>query len=1577
MPMGVVVGRIRRLKLALARRAGSAALALLLVMGAALLGRTAQRPPTSSSPWEPTRSTRLFAFSGTVADAAVPTCEDKTVKTQSTALLTYQGTQACLGRVTYYAATITEFCDEDREPIVVPPEPPSSLGICGWEDCHNPQCIAFPETCVPNQWALDGQVGSGLSCGTQAGSCCSNAPAGPTVICRNVCPPPAPQCPPGPACPDGECDDCALGNPVSLPAAELDSEFPLFPLGDAGFPAEFSLYWRNRKSVPTSNAGEPLGTKMLHSFSLFLWKHMDSAGIGYARATLEGGAVISFKYDPAVAPAWVGEEGRHGTLLAAPPGLPCFASARIELPSGDTYHFRDSCDGDSPLEGTIERIDRRNGDFLTFVVEPSTGLIQSVSNRRGQTVELAYSGPNLPAEAAHWGFLQSVKAPDGSVFRFTPGTLALGSIEGPHGILYTLEEDSRGQLLSVRDALDQLDHRWTYLGAAPSSESGPGESVGDNTVTIVGDEDHVWLTFDPAGPTSSVTNIYELGAGEGALPHVVGRDLLGSCPGCGTADLVRAFWPGTNDVRAVADGHGTVTAFLDWEAAGACDTDACHDLVYGDEGEARVVYEGCEGSVAFPDCSLGRRVEYSYLPGTRIVQTSSRPSAASGKRVTLERVFDGTSSRVRLERRTGWTTATLGGELTALRSRATRYTYGGGPAGVDVTSIDGPFDDDGSGTPPANAPRTEYAYYEPGEPDACGNGDVPDPNHNEHRLKSVTRFVDDSGSRRLATFYCSMDGAGRPGIILNADGTRSELSYDFRGNVTRTVVDGEGLHLVTDSIYDANGNLVELRLPRTTSKGRTGIRYLLNDADWVVAVQTGFFPSSGPFVVQESMTMEYDPWGNRVSTTYRNAAGTPVTSETASYDAFNRLKVLERGSAPRRTSFDYDDEGNLTSVRDAQSDLVSYGSVENLDRYDRFGRLSRVQQKICDRPFTDPEDPCFPYPANVDYGYDGADQLRQVDLEDTVRGGTITTSYVVDDFGQTVQVTSPDSGTSASRFDGSGRLIESRDARGKVFRYEYDRLSRLVRKVNVSPVTVVAADGDHGSVTVDADGNVGYTPDADFSGTDSFDFTVSGRNGDTANGTAVVTVNPVNDPPIARSKTAAGVVGTSAQFVIRAEDIDSCELSFSLVSAPTLGTVNALESLPCIPGVITHRDEARVTYTGSATGFDEFVFEVTDGEYVSQSTVFLVVTESGSALLGVSTEAYSALGPDLAEALEDGSCTSTPCALESYSDSAGPASGSFAFARASRGSLAAKSAGTAQTGTTPEDASFAALGSSFFVLPDLVFTSTDPTVTEVCPGGLNLVLNGSLASELAGLGGTVFASVAVRIDIAGTPFVGTLVWDGATLFGTGLLEGAVDTANLVLTTPGFCVPVNENAPLTVELASAVDAELYGADLSADARADYANTLSFPDAGPVFVLPPGASADAASGGIEDNLWVAQVLPVAIDVKPGNPENVIPCGNSKALIPTALLTTEDFDALSVDADTIRFEGGGEIHRDHDGRARRHAEDADGDGDLDLVFHFRLSDTNLTCASQVGSLTGTTSSGLLIVGSDLLTMKAGGGP
>jgi len=68
-------------------------------------------------------------------------------------------------------------------------------------------------------------------------------------------------------------------------------------------------------------------------------------------------------------------------------------------------------------------------------------------------------------------------------------------------------------------------------------------------------------------------------------------------------------------------------------------------------------------------------------------------------------------------------------------------------------------------------------------------------------------------------------------------------------------------------------------------------------------------------------------------------------------------------------------------------------------------------------------------------------------------------------------------------------------------------------------------------------------------------------------------------------------------------------------------------------------------------------------------------------------------------------------------------------------------------------------------------------------------------------------------------------------------------------------------------------------------------------------------------------------ISIDVKPGSSVNPINLG-SKGVIPVAIITTEDFDATTVDVGTVRF-GLGEAQVVHSA-----IEDVDDDGDVDIL-------------------------------------------
>ncbi|WP_157888302.1 cadherin-like domain-containing protein, partial [Neptunicoccus sediminis] len=97
-------------------------------------------------------------------------------------------------------------------------------------------------------------------------------------------------------------------------------------------------------------------------------------------------------------------------------------------------------------------------------------------------------------------------------------------------------------------------------------------------------------------------------------------------------------------------------------------------------------------------------------------------------------------------------------------------------------------------------------------------------------------------------------------------------------------------------------------------------------------------------------------------------------------------------------------------------------------------------------------------------------------------------------------------------------------------------------------IFTLATDGANGAVTMAADGSYSYTPDGDFNGSDSFTYTVSDGNGGIDTQTVTITVNAVNDAPVAQAGTASGDEDTVISGSVAASDVDGDALSFALAT---------------------------------------------------------------------------------------------------------------------------------------------------------------------------------------------------------------------------------------------------------------------------------------------------------------------------------------------------------------------------------------------------------------------------------------------
>jgi hypothetical protein len=112
--------------------------------------------------------------------------------------------------------------------------------------------------------------------------------------------------------------------------------------------------------------------------------------------------------------------------------------------------------------------------------------------------------------------------------------------------------------------------------------------------------------------------------------------------------------------------------------------------------------------------------------------------------------------------------------------------------------------------------------------------------------------------------------------------------------------------------------------------------------------------------------------------------------------------------------------------------------------------------------------------------------------------------------------------------------------------------------------------------------------------------------------------------------------------------------------------------------------------------------------------------------------------------------------------------------------------------------------------------------------------------------------------------------------------------------------------------------------------------------------------------------APPMVVQIDIRPGTFPNTINIGGNSKL-PVAILSSEQFDAATVDASTVRFGRTGT-----EATPLRHTLSyVNDDLRLDLLLHFETQATGIVCGTTSASLTGHTTTGAAIAGSDAVVV------
>lgn len=461
------------------------------------------------------------------------------------------------------------------------------------------------------------------------------------------------------------------------------------------------------------------------------------------------------------------------------------------------------------------------------------------------------------------------------------------------------------------------------------------------------------------------------------------------------------------------------------------------------------------------------------------------------------------------------------------------------------------------------------------------------------------------------------------------------------------------------------------------------------------------------------------------------------------------------------------------------------------------------------------------------------------------------------------------------------------------------------------------SNGANGSVALDGSGNLVYTPDADFSGSDSFTYSVVDGNGESATGTVVVVINAVNDVPVIAEDTVGTDEDTAVTFDVLGndQDVDGDTLSVSSVTQPSNGSV-----------VIEGTGELTYTPDTGFSGIDTFTYTIVDGNGG---------TDTGTVTVGVAFINFDPVASDDGYGVtEDGSLDVLAAngVLDNDSDPDQDPLAVNLLVDVSNGSLTLNPDGSFSY--TP-DANFNGVDGFTYEIDDgqggtdTASVTIDVDAVNDAPiaaddGGFSTPFNTALNIDVADLlandsdgdpeinqtlsvqsvGNAVGGTVALAGDTV--TFTPTTGFSGAANFSYDVSDGAggVATATVTLSVGANAAPVAQDDAVTTNEDTAVDTGLLANDTDADGD-PLSVTLGTPSNGTVafdgsgYVYTPDANfsgTDSFTYTVDDGNGGQDTALVTITVTSVNDAPVAGDDNQSTTEDTSLT----FDVLGNDAD-----------------------------------------------------------------------------
>ena len=140
---------------------------------------------------------------------------------------------------------------------------------------------------------------------------------------------------------------------------------------------------------------------------------------------------------------------------------------------------------------------------------------------------------------------------------------------------------------------------------------------------------------------------------------------------------------------------------------------------------------------------------------------------------------------------------------------------------------------------------------------------------------------------------------------------------------------------------------------------------------------------------------------------------------------------------------------------------------------------------------------------------------------------------------------------------------------------------------------------------------VAYTPANNYFGGDSFTYKVTdGASGDSTTATATLTIVSQNDLPTAGNVNTSAVIGTPKAITLTGADVETCDLTFTVLTQPTKGSLGSVSDDNCA-GSGPYTDSASVSYTATSGTSDSFTYRTTDTNSGDSTTATVTISISG------------------------------------------------------------------------------------------------------------------------------------------------------------------------------------------------------------------------------------------------------------------------------------------------------------------------------------------------------------------------------